>query len=224
MGQVAHALLTRPPLSRDPSSRRIPGRASLDLHVLGTPPAFILSQDQTLVFKSLFRSRIAVRFSFPFLPFLPLRRVAGVPRTSLSENPPFPKILFKKFSRIVVVYCSVVKVLSSFVLLPSLATACLYYHITPTFVNNFFQVFLTLFSVVSRLGFCLVSIPPRIVLSKTCQSCERQVVSYHAYCKLSTIFLLFIFFIQFRIFHLFSDSSFVLILAALADGNTPCPR
>ena len=28
-------------------------RASFDLHVLGTPPAFILSQDQTLMFKCL---------------------------------------------------------------------------------------------------------------------------------------------------------------------------
>ena len=38
-GQVAHALLTRPPL----------GIATpFDLNVLGTPPAFILSQDQTL--------------------------------------------------------------------------------------------------------------------------------------------------------------------------------
>jgi len=78
---------------------------------------------------------------------LPLRRVAGVPRTSLSENPPFPKILFKKFSRIVVVYCSVVKVLSSFVLLPSLATACLYYHshfaLSRIFLN-FFSIFFIL--------------------------------------------------------------------------------
>ena len=46
--QVIHALLTRPPLihaslgfSMDP----------FDLHVLGTPPAFILSQDQTLMLK-----------------------------------------------------------------------------------------------------------------------------------------------------------------------------
>ena len=38
-GQVTHALLTRPPLTT---------KGSLDLHVLGTPPAFILSQDQTL--------------------------------------------------------------------------------------------------------------------------------------------------------------------------------
>ena len=44
MRQITHALLTRPPLSH-PSVRKLPG-ASLDLHVLGTPPAFILSQDQ----------------------------------------------------------------------------------------------------------------------------------------------------------------------------------
>ena len=49
MGQVAYALLTRPPLSiylTHPKTRSI--NFSLDLHVLGTPPAFILSQDQTL--------------------------------------------------------------------------------------------------------------------------------------------------------------------------------
>ena len=42
-GQVAHVLLTRSPLSH-------PGKPGLsfDLHVLGTPPAFVLSQDQTL--------------------------------------------------------------------------------------------------------------------------------------------------------------------------------
>ena len=47
--QVTHALLTRPPLSfcfflpKDSDAK-----FSLDLHVLGTPPAFVLSQDQTL--------------------------------------------------------------------------------------------------------------------------------------------------------------------------------
>ena len=47
--QVAHALLTRPPLSHLSSLTEISeDRASFDLHVLGTPPAFILSQDQTL--------------------------------------------------------------------------------------------------------------------------------------------------------------------------------
>ena len=49
IGQVAHALLTRPPLSHLSALTEISAsRASFDLHVLGTPPAFILSQDQTL--------------------------------------------------------------------------------------------------------------------------------------------------------------------------------
>ena len=42
-GQVIHVLLTRSPLSPGPKSW-----FSLDLHVLGAPPAFVLSQDQTL--------------------------------------------------------------------------------------------------------------------------------------------------------------------------------
>ena len=46
MRQVAHVLLTRPPLASLPKEIH-----SLDLHVLGTPPAFILSQDQTLQLK-----------------------------------------------------------------------------------------------------------------------------------------------------------------------------
>jgi hypothetical protein len=41
--QVTHALLTRPPLSKKASFL-----TPFDLHVLGTPPAFVLSQDQTL--------------------------------------------------------------------------------------------------------------------------------------------------------------------------------
>ena len=41
--QVAHALLTRSPLTSTPKGGR-----PFDLHVLGTPPAFVLSQDQTL--------------------------------------------------------------------------------------------------------------------------------------------------------------------------------
>ena len=44
-GQVAHVLLTRPPLNQKEASFF---HHSLDLHVLGTPPAFVLSQDQTL--------------------------------------------------------------------------------------------------------------------------------------------------------------------------------
>jgi hypothetical protein len=41
--QVSYVLLTRSPLSARPKSS-----FPFDLHVLGTPPAFILSQDQTL--------------------------------------------------------------------------------------------------------------------------------------------------------------------------------
>ena len=41
--QVPHVLLTRPPLRKQPKSF-----SPFDLHVLGVPPAFVLSQDQTL--------------------------------------------------------------------------------------------------------------------------------------------------------------------------------
>ena len=49
-GQIIHALLTRPPLEHKPKSM-----SPLDLHVLGTPPAFVLSQNQTLMFNSIAR-------------------------------------------------------------------------------------------------------------------------------------------------------------------------
>src|SRR5581483_5047820 len=42
-GWITHVLLTRSPLSPGPKSW-----FSLDLHVLSAPPAFVLSQDQTL--------------------------------------------------------------------------------------------------------------------------------------------------------------------------------
>ena len=59
-GKITHVLLTRAPLYS-------PLRAfSLDLHVLGTPPAFVLSQDQTL----------QLRVFDPRLP--PLARPAGL--------------------------------------------------------------------------------------------------------------------------------------------------
>jgi hypothetical protein len=49
----SHVLLTRSPLSIHLSHpKMIEMYLSFDLHVLGTPPAFILSQDQTLHPKS----------------------------------------------------------------------------------------------------------------------------------------------------------------------------
>ena len=44
-GQIAHVLLTRPPLIEVPKDFD-----PFDLHVLSTPPAFVLSQDQTLTY------------------------------------------------------------------------------------------------------------------------------------------------------------------------------
>ena len=43
-GQVTHVLLTRSPLTHPAKNKADP----FDLHVLSTPPAFVLSQDQTL--------------------------------------------------------------------------------------------------------------------------------------------------------------------------------
>ena len=50
----SHALLTRPPLTPE---------GALDLHVLGLPPAFVLSQDQTLKLKSCYQLNLDVRTS-----------------------------------------------------------------------------------------------------------------------------------------------------------------
>ena len=44
-GQVTHVLLTRSPLIH---THQKEGASPFDLHVLSTPPAFVLSQDQTL--------------------------------------------------------------------------------------------------------------------------------------------------------------------------------
>ncbi len=60
--QVAHALLTRPPLSYYYFNPKISAVITpFDLHVLSTPPAFVLSQDQTLLLK-LFNPRMIFSF------------------------------------------------------------------------------------------------------------------------------------------------------------------
>ena len=71
---------------------------AFDLHVLGTPPAFILSQDQTLVKNVCIRVRIAWQFCSCLLFWFDIFRC------------PFLKNLFKEFSGFVV-YCSVINVL-----------------------------------------------------------------------------------------------------------------
>ena len=60
--QIAHVLLTRPPLSypgfRPKTSSKI---TPFDLHVLGVPPAFILSQDQTLNYSCILKRSRALK-------------------------------------------------------------------------------------------------------------------------------------------------------------------
>ena len=67
-GQVTHALLTRPPLGIR-IHPKTSSHSSFDLHVLSTPPAFILSQDRTLKLIVLSRSKFA-DFSVHFLPVI----------------------------------------------------------------------------------------------------------------------------------------------------------
>ena len=55
--QVTHVLLTRPPLDNVSSGRSFPIRIPFDLHVLGTPPAFILSQDRTLIMSTFHKEK-----------------------------------------------------------------------------------------------------------------------------------------------------------------------
>ena len=73
LGQVAHALLTRPPLELPELLPKLSAHiSSFDLHVLSTPPAFVLSQDQTLMFN-------------PFPPASPTH--LGSPKPPLSLRP-----------------------------------------------------------------------------------------------------------------------------------------
>ena len=96
--------------------------------MLSTPPAFILSQDQTLVKNVCIRVRIAWQFCSCLLFWFDIFRC------------PFLKNLFKEFSGFVV-YCSVINVL--FVV----AVSCDSFYIISKcfmFVNNFLNYFLSL--------------------------------------------------------------------------------
>ena len=69
-GQVAYALLTRLPLGSSKASFQI---APFDLHVLSTPPAFVLSQDQTLQNRYFEEPLGSWKTSFDFLTWLSSR-------------------------------------------------------------------------------------------------------------------------------------------------------
>jgi hypothetical protein len=78
-GQVPHVLLTRSPLS----TRASPG-FSFDLHVLGAPPAFVLSQDQTL-HRDFNPTRIPVE---PEIGEPPVRVTSAPFRLAFARRPP----------------------------------------------------------------------------------------------------------------------------------------
>ena len=65
-GQVTYVLLTRSPLTSGKASFPF---GPFDLHVLGMPPAFILSQDQTLHLLILLRFRVFFPFCVSFIPY-----------------------------------------------------------------------------------------------------------------------------------------------------------
>lgn len=60
---ISQALLTRPPLATQGTSSSV---LPLDLHVLGLPPAFNLSHDQTLQFKSLMLNELNFVMNYVF--------------------------------------------------------------------------------------------------------------------------------------------------------------
>ena len=130
MRQVTHALLTRPPLSH--SSVRKLQSASFDLHVLGTPPAFILSQDQTLMLKFIPVQNLA---------WLVLNRSTVVFRfcSECSHSWPITKgHFYKNFQGFT--YCSVFKVRCRFLRQPD-------YYITAFFAcQQLFSSFLKFFN------------------------------------------------------------------------------
>ena len=99
--------------------------------MLSTPPAFILSQDQTLV------KSVCIQFRTNQLANSSLFTVVLVCLKTVLKN-----LLLKKFSRVVVVYCSVIKVLClcrSFQ-----ATAFIFYQKLLSLSRTFF-IFLLLF-------------------------------------------------------------------------------
>ena len=97
--------------------------------MLSTPPAFILSQDQTLVKNVCIRVRIAWQFCSCLLFWFDIFRC------------PFLKNLFKEFSGFVV-YCSVINVL--FLLLPFHVTAFILYQSVSCLSTTFLNYFLSL--------------------------------------------------------------------------------
>ena len=92
--QVVYVLLTRSPLYR-PARRQA---FAFDLHVLGTPPAFVLSQDQTLELNCNSRSTAGKPeplFERPFAPRVPYlqTRSTSKDKNVLDRDRPLARLL-----------------------------------------------------------------------------------------------------------------------------------
>ena len=119
-----------------------------DLHVLSTPPAFILSQDQTLLFQSwssgrLYRSRIfwswsKLNLAFSF--FTASLRFF-VRSFSFSEIIPLPPGSFGIFQGCITVYLSRFSVLPQVFFSFPPATTLLSYHARRSLSSTFFYFF-----------------------------------------------------------------------------------
>ena len=97
MRQVLYVLLTRSPLSFSGASTK---KTSLDLHVLGTPPAFVLSQDQTL-------QDILKLFDSSFI-FVVANYLARIFLVGFNYVKPALWLMFTSFE-VITFYCSVFK-------------------------------------------------------------------------------------------------------------------
>ena len=132
------------------------------MHVLSTPPAFILSQDQTLV------KSVCIQFRINQLANSSLFTVVLVCLKTVLKN-----LLLKKFSRVVVVYCSVIKVLClcrSFQ-----ATAFIFYQKPLSLSRTFLFFFVTLFELsfaVSRDSLFRIAYSSRLVNSFLISFCN----------------------------------------------------
>ena len=92
--KVAHALLTRPPLKQLIASYSL---SPLDLHVLGTPPAFVLSQDQTLALNPVLTPEVSFRFKTHFELTVSLNMTSENHVRVLLDSVSFSRIIRQRF-------------------------------------------------------------------------------------------------------------------------------
>ena len=144
-GQVAHALLTRPPLGI---------ATSFDLNVLGTPPAFILSQDQTLeqiVFKPFPVSILVVELVWLFYFFEYVHESVIDSRISfLQRNSRFFRT--KLFACTLISCCSIINDLCEVFLASRVLRDLFIISHSLRFVKGFLKSFLKTFSWFFRTG------------------------------------------------------------------------